>query len=202
MAVGHTGGVQARARTSGGAPPGAVRRRSGSSLLGCPASAAAVANVTRLLTGTGRTARIHVLSFAAFVPSGVLIDLVFRSVLLLAGNGLLMIVCRSGLLAVFLAWLRRTSVISICGHGLPPLLEAAAIAAHLIRSVRGVFRKAMRIRFIGHRKRVLILGWAVTDPLLGAIAVIWINSSASRADCFFAMFVLTRSSARLAHVDE
>jgi hypothetical protein len=81
------------------------------------------------------------------------------------------------------------------------LLDAAAIAAHLIRSVRGVFRKALRIRFIGHRKRVLILGWAVTDPLLGAIAVTWI-SSASRAGCVLALFVLTRSAARLAHVDD
>ena len=60
----------------------------------------------------------------------------------------------------------------------------------------------MGIRFMGLRERVLILRGAVTNPLLGAIGVTWINSSMSRTDFVFALFVLTRSSARLAHVDE
>ena len=61
-------------------------------LLGPPTPAAIVADVARLLAGASRTTRIHVLSLTAFVPTSVLTDLVVRSVLLLAGDGLLMVV--------------------------------------------------------------------------------------------------------------
>jgi hypothetical protein len=82
------------------------------------------------------------------------------------------------------------------------LLNLTAIAANLLRSVVHTFRSCLGIRLIWVRERVLILGGAVANPLLGTVAICWAGAAAGRADGSLALFVLTRCSARLAHVIE
>jgi hypothetical protein len=61
-------------------------------LLSSPTPPTVVADVAGLLAGASRTTRIHVLSLTPFVPTSVRTDLVLGPVLLLAGDGLLMVV--------------------------------------------------------------------------------------------------------------
>jgi hypothetical protein len=82
------------------------------------------------------------------------------------------------------------------------VLYAAAIAAHLLRSVLDALRNRLRIRFIALRERVLIPGGAVADSLLSTIAICWAELAPDRADSFLPHFILTRCSARLACVHE
>ena len=133
-------------------------------LLGSPTPPTVVADVARLLTSASRTARIHVLSLTALVAASILIDFVLRSVLLLAGDGLLMVVRASRLCL-------GRGVLFFGAHKVPPALNLAAIAADLLRSVVHTVRGDLRIGPIGVGKRVLILGGAVADPLLGARAI-------------------------------
>jgi hypothetical protein len=76
----------------------------------CSASAALVANIARLLTGSPCPSRINVLTLTPLVATSIAPDLVVRAMLLLAGHGLLMVVHRAGL--GFL-WLRFLSSLSL-----------------------------------------------------------------------------------------
>jgi hypothetical protein len=98
------------------------------------------------------------------VPTSILIDFVLRSVLLLAGDGLLMVVLASGLCL-------GRGVLFFDAHKIPPALNLAAIAADLLRFVVHAIGDSIRIGLIRVRERVLILGGAVADPLLGARAI-------------------------------
>ena len=125
-------------------------------------------------------------------------DVLIRSVLLLAGNGLLMIACRirlvplrlralstlrlarlNGVLAFlvracpFLAFRSSVglSVLFVGAHIHSPNLPA--VAAYLLRFGVHTFRNSLRIRDISIRERVLILGGAVANPLFRAVAICW-----------------------------
>jgi hypothetical protein len=74
------------------------------------ASAALVANIARLLTGSFCPSRINVLTLTPLITTSIAPDLVVRAMLLLAGHGLLMVVHRAGL--AFL-WLRIISSLSL-----------------------------------------------------------------------------------------
>ena len=80
-------------------------------------------------------------------------------------------------------------------------LNLTAIAAYLFRTVVHA-SGSLRIRHIGARERMLILGRPVTNPLLRTIAVCWADFAAGGAGRLLALFVLTWSPARLARVDE
>ena len=162
-------------------------------LLGPPTPAAIVAHVARLLAGASRTTRIHVLSPAAFVPTSVLTGLVVRSVLLLAGDGLLMVVHRIRF---------ALGVFFFGAHATPLVLNLAAIAADLLRSVVHTVRDDLRIGPIRVGKCVLILGGSVANPLFATGAIGWADIPAGRADSLVTLFVLTRRPARLALVEE
>jgi hypothetical protein len=75
-----------------------------------PASAALVADIARLLTGSPCASRINVLTLTPFITTSIAPEVVVRAVLLLAGHGLLMVVHRAGL--AFL-WLRFLSALSL-----------------------------------------------------------------------------------------
>ena len=107
-------------------------------LLGPPTPATVVADVARLLAGASRTTRIHVLSLTAFVPTSVLTDLVVRSVLLLAGDGLLMVVT-----VRFLLGLRVLSTLRLASlDGMLAFLMRAAPSLPPAVSPMGVFFSA------------------------------------------------------------
>jgi hypothetical protein len=57
-------------------------------------------------------------------------------------------------------------------------LNATAIAAYLFRTVVHASRSRLRIRLIGLRERVLILGGPVADPLLRTTAICWADLAA------------------------
>jgi hypothetical protein len=97
------------------------------------------------------------------VPTSILIDFVLRFVLLLAGDGLLMVVLASGLCL-------GRGVLFFDAHKISHALNLAAIAAGL-RFVDHAIGDSIRIGLIRVRERVLILGGAVADPLLGARAI-------------------------------
>ena len=147
-------------------------------LLGSSTSAAVVADVAGLLSGAGGATRIDVLSLAAFVATSVLTDLVLRSVLLLAGDGLLVVVCRIRLAcSVFRALAEQLPARVffwfsgfIGDHMIPPVLNLTAIPAYLLRSVVHTFRNILRIRLIRVRKRMLILGGRLLIPCWGLLA--------------------------------
>ena len=64
-------------------------------------------------------------------------------------------------------------VFSFGAHTTPPVLNLAAIAADLLRSVVHTVRDGLRIGLIRVGKRVLILGGAVANPLFRTGAVGW-----------------------------
>jgi hypothetical protein len=169
-------------------------------LLSSPTPPTVVADVAGLLTSASRTTRIHVLSLTPFVPTSVRTDLVLGPVLLLAGNGFLMVVhgVRFALLRLrvlstlslasldgMLALLMRAcsllafrsslaiGVLVFGAHMTPLRLNLAAIAADLLRSVVHTVRGDLRIGTIGVGKRVLILGGAVANPLFRTGAIGW-----------------------------
>jgi hypothetical protein len=74
------------------------------------ASAALVANIARLLTGSFCPSRINVLTLTPLITTSIAPDLVVRAMLLLAGHGLLMVVHRAGLACL---WLRIISSLSL-----------------------------------------------------------------------------------------
>jgi hypothetical protein len=116
--------------------------------------------------------RIHVLSLTAFVPTSVLTDFVLRSVLLLAGDGLLMVVLAMGLSFDF-------GVLFFGAHTIPPALNLAPITAYLFRFLVHTVGDSLSIGPISVRKRVLILGGAVANALLGARAIGWTEIAGS-----------------------
>ena len=63
-------------------------------------------------------------------------------------------------------------------HMIPPVLHLAAIAAYLLWSVVHTVRDSLRIGLIRVRKRMLILGGPVANPLLGTGAIGWAESAA------------------------
>ena len=103
----------------------------------------------------------------------------------------------------------------LAGHGLLVVvcLNLTAIAAYLFRSMVHTFRNSLRIRLIGVRERVLVLvrervlvlGGAVANPLLRALAIcraICRADFAGGAEELLGLFVLMWGSARLTRVDE
>jgi hypothetical protein len=175
-------------------------------LLSCSTSAAVVPNITRLPPGAGRATRIDVLALAAFVTASVMTDLVIRSVLLLARNGFLMIVCRVRLVLFRLRMLSTLRLAGLNGvlaflvgpcaflafrssFGLRVLfvgahvhflqcLHLTAIAAYLSWAVVPTFRSRLRVTLIGVRKCVLILGRPVADSLSRTTAICWADLAA------------------------
>jgi len=94
-------------------------------------------------------------------------------------------------------------VLFLAGHGLLVVvcLNLTAIAAYLFRSMVHTFRNSLRIRLIGVRERVLVLGGAVANPLLRALAICRADF-AGGAEELLGLFVLMWGSARLTRVDE
>jgi len=174
-----------------------------------PDSAHVVADIVGLLAGASRTTRIHVLSLTPFVPTSVRTDLVLGPVLLLAGDGLLMVVhgVRFALFGLrVLSTLGLTSLdgmpallmracpllalrsslaigLSFGSHLTPSRLHLAAIAADLFRSVVYTVRDGLRIGPLRVAKRVLILGGTVANPLLRTGAIGWADIEAPLSDC-------------------
>jgi hypothetical protein len=79
------------------------------------ASAALVANIARLLTGSPRPSRINVLTLTPLITTSIAPDLVVGAMLLLAGHGLLMVVDSAGLVFLWLGFLSSLSLPGLDG---------------------------------------------------------------------------------------
>ena len=59
------------------------------------------------------------------------------------------------------------------------VLNLTAIATYLLRSLVHTVRNRLGFRLIAARKRVLILGGPVADPLLRTVAICWAGRAAA-----------------------